>query len=74
MNFISIFFVIWCWAVAIKTFAGVVGFWFFPLSSNYTELLLAKHDLAKRTTTDYDVKGFSNISFGLRFFVDFCCG
>lgn len=61
------FFFIWCWAVAIKTFAGAVGFCFF-LSSNYTELLLAEHGLAKRTSTDYDVKGFSNIFFGLRFF------
>lgn len=62
------FFFIWCWAVAIKTFAGAVGFCFF-LSSNYTELLLAEHGLAKRTSTDYDVKGFSNIFFGLRFFL-----
>lgn len=60
--------VTWCWAVAFNTFAEIVGFCFFPLSSNYTELLCAKPGLAKRTSTNCGVKGFSNIFFGLKIF------
>lgn len=76
INLISIFLFFFnlVLSVAIKTFAGVVGFFFFPLSSNYTELLLAKRDISERTSTDCDVKGFSNIFFGLSFFVVFSCG
>lgn len=64
--------VTWCWAVAFNTFAEIVGFCFFPLSSNYTELLFAKPGLAKRTSTNCDVKGFSNIFFGLKIFFFGC--